>query len=63
MKRALIALTLTACTPLEEPADPGTTDDTTETSTGTETGADDGSWGIKLDVGPPNYGTETGDET
>ena len=63
MKRALFALTLTACTPLEEPDAPGTTDTTYEGTETTDSGTDDGSWGIKLDVGPPDYGTETGGET
>lgn len=60
MKHALAALLLTACTPLEEPPNPGTTDTTYEGTETSDSGTDDGPWGILLDVGPPDYGTETG---
>lgn len=53
MRHALALIILAGC---PSPG-PGTPTETTTEDTG------DDNWGIVLDVGPPYYGTETGDET
>lgn len=61
MKRALCILILTGC-PSPGP-DTTSTETTTESTESTTEDTGDDNWGIVLDVGPPYYGTETGDET